>query len=114
MKTRHVNIESLPPNIRKGLRQYRDFRETDPLRAKVVRLKFPQAAFVMGQVDELYYRTTIGGKARRYRHKFNPGSLPTLAGGTDGKLYLVGGRYHVTERGIVDLDAQGNELDDAG
>lgn len=75
-------------------------------------MDLPPAMFAIGQCDQICYRTTIGGEARRYKHRFHPGSMPMLAAGTDERLYLVGGRYRVTERGIVDLDAHGHELDD--
>jgi hypothetical protein len=48
-----------------------------------------------------------------YKHKFARGSRPLLcAGPKAGQLYLIGGRFHVTDRGIVDLTPSGKEIPD--
>lgn len=89
------------------------FREAIPKKARVVTLKLPKAAAVIGVVEFIGYRTTHKGVAHLYKHDFAPGSRPTLASGSKrNQLVLVGGRYHVTDRGIVDLDAQGEEIDE--
>jgi hypothetical protein len=91
---------------------YADFRERMPVRESRISasqyLPAGRTVMSMGYCDAISYRTTIGGQARRYRHKFHKGSYPILA--TDGnKLFLIGGRFHVTERGIVDLTRGGKE-----
>jgi hypothetical protein len=56
--------------------------------------------------------TTHNGKPALYVHHFAPGSRPALYAGTNrNELALVGGRFHVTGRGITDLDANGRETD---
>lgn len=98
-----------------ALSLFRDFRERDATRAKVVDFNIPSAVAVMGPVEFIGYRTTHGRKAVLYRHDFAPGSRPQLCAGPDeNELYLIGGRYRVTDRGIVDLDANGEEIDDGG
>lgn len=68
---------------------------------------------VMGQVEFIGYRTTHGSTLVLYKHDFAPGSRPQLAAGPKrNQLFLVGGRYRVTDRGIVDLDAKNREIDD--
>ncbi|MGH7745383.1 MAG: hypothetical protein ACREQ5_11415, partial [Candidatus Dormibacteria bacterium] len=68
---------------------------------------------VMGHVRSIEYDTTHRGKTHLYKHTFVAGSRPYLTAGTRNKqLYLIGGRYHVTKRGIVDLDHSNRELKD--
>lgn len=98
---------------------YKKFREEPAKRVAVMRAELPSVLMVMGRVSAIEYETTHlsddGTKrmAQGYRHKFAEGSRPMLAcaPGENG-LFIVGGRYHVTERGIVDLDAQGREIED--
>lgn len=56
---------------------------------------------VLGKLAEITYRTTKGGESADWTHDFE-GRLPLLCvGKEDGRLYVVGGSYRVTERGIV-------------
>lgn len=96
---------------------YEDFRERRPRRARKISRKLitPSggALMIMGYCDGITYRTSHGSKTVRYKHSFAAGSRALLC--TDGKrLFLVGGRFHVTERGIVDLSPRGNEIEDGG
>jgi hypothetical protein len=89
---------------------YQDFREERPTRLRKFTVRLPKAVAVMGYLDAVSYRTTVGREARRYKHTFARGCYPLLC--TDGKrLYILAGRYHVTERGIVDLSPSGKELE---
>lgn len=100
-------------DLDKAQRLYESFREERPRRAKVIRVTLPKVAMIMGHVRAIEYDTTHGGKATLYKHRFAPGSRPMLvAANGRGKLFLIGGRYHVTGRGIVDLDARGREIED--
>lgn len=95
-------------SVRKAKKLYEDFRERKASRARRVTFPLPRAVAVMGYVDFIGYSTTHGKRAVRYKHAFHAGSKPLLC--TDGKtLVIVAGRYHVTDRGIVDLDSQGRE-----
>lgn len=99
--------------VRRAKRLYESFRESPARRARVVRIRLPKAAAVVGQVRAIEYDTTHGGRVTLYRHDFARGSGPLLVAGTrDGQLYLVEGRYHFTARGIVDKDAAGREIED--
>lgn len=91
---------------------YRGFREETPKRARVVRVRLPKAVAIIGKVRAIEYDTTHAGRSTLYRHDFANGSAPILVAGPDGKVYLLEGRYHFTERGIVDLDTSGREIDD--
>lgn len=102
-------------SAKKARRLYEAFRETKPKRTRAVRVKLPKAVFVMGYLSAVEYETTHGSKAVGYRHKFAPGSRPLLcAGPGKNELFIIGGRYHVTDRGIVDLSASGREIEDGG
>lgn len=91
---------------------YRGFREATPKRARVVRIRLPKSAAVIGKIRAVEYDTTHKGRATLYRHDFAHGSAPLLVAGADGRVYLIEGHYHFTDRGIVDLDARGREIDD--
>lgn len=95
-------------SVRRNIRGFENFRERKATRARTVTFDLPSSAWVMGKVDFIGYRTTHGKRSVRYKHTFHAGSMPLLA--TDGKvLLLIGGRFHVTDRGIVDLDRRGRE-----
>lgn len=97
-------------SVARAKKFYREFREREPTRARRFPVRLPRAVAVIGYCDAIQYRTTHGSSAVRYKHSFNKGSRPLLC--TDGKkLFLIGGRYHVTERGIVDLSPRGREIE---
>jgi hypothetical protein len=49
------------------------------------------------------YSTVRDGRHENYVHRFGAKSRPLLAASSDGtQLYLLGGAYNFTERGIVD------------
>jgi hypothetical protein len=100
-------------DVEKALKLYEDFRESKPRRGRVLDFDVPEAVMVMGNLVEVKYDTTRGRKTEKYHHTFKEGSRPLLcADATNGALYIIEGRYHVTSRGIVDIDARGNEIDD--
>ena len=101
------------PDVQKALKLYTQFREAKPHRAFRVDIELPTALMSMGNIRFIGYDTTRNGKTELYKHDFAPGSRPVLcADGDNGQLFIIGGRYHVTPRGIVDLDARGKEIDD--
>lgn len=100
-------------DLEKAKRLYRDFREAEPRRARVVKITLPKVAMVMGHVRAIEYDTTHRGKTHLYKHTWAAGSRPMLVAGKGrNQLFLVGGRFHVTARGIVDLDRGGREIED--
>ena len=101
----------LTKSQRDAVKLFRDFREADPARMAKLDFIVPDAVAVMGPCEFIGYRTTHGKKSVLYTHDFAPGSRPLLcAGEGDNQLYLIGGRYRVTDRGIVDLDARLREI----
>jgi hypothetical protein len=100
-------------SARKSKAQYRKFREAEPGRIRKITYDPPKTAFSMGYCEAILYSTTHGGQARMYKHTFAKGSRPILAAGPKkNQLLLIGGRFHVTERGIVDLTPKGREIED--
>jgi hypothetical protein len=101
---------------RKELQQacalFESFREAKPRKIKTVQLKVPSAVAVIGHVEFIGYKTTHGKKITLYKHDFAPGSRPLLCSSPNGKqLLLLGGRYEFDERGIVDKDSKGRDVD---
>jgi hypothetical protein len=106
-------INAKHSDVKKALTLYKEFREAPAKRGRSVQIKMPKVVMVMGNVRFIGYDTTRGGSTELYKHDFAAGSRPILCvDGTNGQLFIIEGRYHVTERGIVDLDANGNELED--
>lgn len=98
-------------DIAKAAGLYKRFREEEPKRARSVKITLPKAMMVMGTLDAVLYTTTHGGRSQSYKHTFNKGSRPLLCAGTkDGQLFVVGGRFRVTARGIVDLNGRRREI----
>jgi len=62
--------------------------------------------FRVGTVDGVLYTTVRDGRTEKYIHEFRKKSRPhlaVLAVSHDGKqLFILGGGYTFTERGIVD------------
>lgn len=100
-------------DVDKALKLYQEFREETPRRGRTVEYEVPTVLMVMGNIRFIGYDTTRDGKTELYKHDFAPGSRPVLcADGKTGQLFIIEGRYHVTPRGIVDLDGRGREIDD--
>lgn len=98
-----------------AVKLFRGFRERDPERAKKIDLVVPDALMIVGHCEFIGYRSSHGNSPALYRHDFAKGSRPLLAAGPEvGQLFLIGDRFVFTDRGIVDLDADGNEIDDGG
>ena len=64
----------------------------------------PRVGVAIGEIDGVLYSTVRDGVREKYIHKFRAADRPLFVVSPDGKaLYLVGGRYTFTERGIVDM-----------
>lgn len=99
-------------DIKRAIALYESFREKRPKKISSVSVRVPHAVAVIGHVDTIDYTTTHGEKVTSYRHPFAPGSRPLLCVSGDGRqLMLLGGRYKFTERGIVDRDHKGREVE---
>jgi hypothetical protein len=98
-------------DIRSAAELFEEFREEPPERARKVNFKVPNAVAVMGQVEFIGYMTTHAGQTHLYVHQFAQGSRPTFAAGKGrNQAFLIGGRYRVTDRGIVDFGPDGREV----
>ena len=62
-----------------------------------------QVGFALGPISDITYIAKRDGETAQYRHEFKPKSRPSLVASSDGTtLEIVGGRFRVTARGIVD------------
>jgi hypothetical protein len=65
----------------------------------------PGVLVAIGTVDGILYTTVRDGVTEKYVHRFKSSSRPLFAVSPDGKsLFMIGGSYNFTERGIVDED----------
>lgn len=104
-------MASAKRDIRSSAALYKGFREEPPQRARRVEFKVPRAVAVIGQVEFVGYMTTHAGRTHLYVHQFATGSRPMLTAGKGrNQVFLIGGRYRFTDRGIVDFDAAGREV----
>lgn len=63
----------------------------------------PRVGVVVGECDGVLYTTVRDGKVERYIHEFAKADRPQLVISPNGRqMYLIGGRFTFTERGIVD------------
>jgi hypothetical protein len=89
--------------VKKAAQLFEDFTGHKPGHVDELRLKTHDVALKIGQVDGILYTTIRDGKTERYIHRFKKKSRPLLAASYDGQqLYILGGEYAFTDRGIVD------------
>lgn len=63
----------------------------------------PDVLIAVGEVDGILYSTVRDGQLEKYIHHFRKNSRPLFCVSPDGKqLFMLGGAYDFTERGIVD------------
>ncbi len=59
--------------------------------------------WALGEIPEIHYIAERDGELFHFHHEFKEQSRPLLVVSHDGKeLIIAGGRYSVTDRGIVD------------
>lgn len=106
---------------------YSDFHAEPPGRMLATGVKFgsrwitargdaniliPAELVIVGRLNALEYDCRREGRTLKARHVFAPGARPLLAAGTrPGEVFLLGTRYRMTDRGIVDFDARGRAID---
>lgn len=83
---------------------YERFSGHDPEEIGKVRVPpTPRVGVAVGEVDGILYSTVRDGQLEKYIHKFRKSDRPLFVVAPDGKqLFLIGGNYTFTERGIVD------------
>lgn len=80
--------------------------------ARIKKPEMPDALVVVGECAGILYDTVRDGVKEKYIHKFHAASRPLFCVSPDGKvLCLLGGAFTFTERGIVDTDLQGREIE---
>lgn len=91
-------------DIERAARRIRSFTGMPDVSARRIRVaRQSDVVLDIGRVNQLWYSTIREGRHERYRHTFTRNSRPLLAASPDGKrLYLLGGAYTFTDRGIVD------------
>jgi hypothetical protein len=120
LKPKHVakgvRMNPVPPSSRAGLARatrnqiekardlYERFSGHDAVELGRVKIPpLPAVGVAIGQVDGILYSTIRDGVLEKYIHKFRKSDRPLFVVSPDGKvLYLLGGNYNFTERGIVD------------
>lgn len=90
--------------IRKAASLYERFSGHEATEGEIVRVRqLPKVGVCIGTVDGILYTTVRDGKVEKYIHQFKAVDKPRFVVAPDGKaLFLVGGNYDFTERGIVD------------
>lgn len=85
-------------------RLFEDFRGKEPRQVDRITVPaLPRVLLPLGECLGIMYRTDRDGETENYLHRFKKTARPTLAVTSDGRnLYLLGGAYRVTDRGIVD------------
>lgn len=96
--------ETRKSKIRKAAQLYEDFSGHEAEEIGAVDFPSnPEIAIAIGEVEGIIYNTVRDGKLERYIHKFKKSARPMFAVSFNGKqLFLLGGDYDFTERGIVD------------
>jgi hypothetical protein len=62
----------------------------------------PKVVALIGPVDFIGYTAVRDGRSEKYIHDFAHKDRPQLAVGPDGSIWVLGGGFEFTERGIVD------------
>jgi hypothetical protein len=113
---RGVRMNPVPPSSRAGMSHatrtqiekardlYERFSGHDAVELGRVKIpSMPAVGVAIGEVDGILYSTVRDGVLEKYIHRFRKSDRPLFVVAPDGKvLYLLGGYYTFTERGIVD------------
>lgn len=115
-----LNKNPVPPSSKSLTRQLetgislgkRFSGHTPEVVARIKKPEIPDVAVVIGYMDGILYTTVRDGATEKYIHKFHSKSRPLFCVSPDGKsMWIVGGQYTFTERGIVDTDTRGREIE---
>lgn len=91
--------------VRRAIRAFEDFKGEKPARLRRARLPDRDVTgWEMGPMVGVAYEARRDGKTSQYFHQFGKSARPRLIAQDDGrKLYIEGGRFRVTDRGIEDM-----------
>lgn len=89
----------------RAAKAFEDFTGHKASKLRSVRLPDENVAgWEMGPVVGIAYQAKRDGKTQQYFHEFKKEARPRLVSQDDGKqLYIEGGKYKVTDRGIEDM-----------
>lgn len=92
-------------DTRRAAKAFEDFTGRKPVKQRVAKLDSRDVAgWEMGPMLGVAYQAKRDGVTRQYFHEFAKKARPNLIARDDGsKLYIEGGRYKVTDRGIEDM-----------
>jgi hypothetical protein len=98
---------NVPPSKRARIAEaidlYQRFRGDDPEFVETVDVQHPDVLLIVGHCDGVLYTTERDGVMEKYIHEFKKRARPLLCSSHDGQaLYLLGGDFTFTHRGIVD------------
>lgn len=90
--------------VRRAADLYERFSGHEATEGERVRVQpLPKVAVCIGTVDGIMYTTVRDGQVEKYIHQFRASDKPRFVVSPDGKrLFMIGGAYDFTERGIVD------------
>jgi len=89
--------------FRQAAALFADFSGHDAQPWKKVSVKLPRVMLVAGRCDGLLYTTVRDGETEKYIHRFKAADAPALCVSPNGNmLFLIGGNFTFTERGITD------------
>jgi hypothetical protein len=94
-----------PPDTRRASRAFEDFTGRKARKVTVEKIDDgPVTGWEMGPLVGVAYEAVRDGQRDRYFHEFAKSARPRLVARDDGRqLYIAGGRYNVTERGVEDM-----------
>lgn len=93
----------LSQDAEQAARRLEAFTGHEARRMKTVKVPTAKAALEVGPCLLIGYETTRDGKRENYVHRFASHARPLLAASSDGRtLFLLGGAYRFTDRGITD------------
>lgn len=98
------NPGAIDAQVRQAVARFTGFKGEAPAQVSRVSVAAPSRVMLtIGECIGIMYRTSRGGRTDNYLHRFKKSARPTLAVSSDGRsLYLLGGAYRVTDRGIED------------
>jgi hypothetical protein len=104
LETVKRDFQGAGKDIRRAAKLYTKFTGHEDVRVSKVRVeKTPDVMLAIGYVDGVMYSTVRDGIAEKYIHKFKRSARPLFLVSPDGKqLFMLGGAFDFTERGIVD------------
>ena len=79
----------------------RAFNNVEKTKTKFVKHIDSDVVYELGKLVGVIYESVVDGKKQHYIHEFKKIGSPVLAVNTIGnQLYILGGKYKVTIRGI--------------